>query len=327
MKKVTKKLAISIMILMVAASLAITSTYAWFTMNDTPEVAGFDLEVTSVDGLYISLVPVSGEYGVDATGANGTFKSYLTNEEIMDELLRQFEVDETETLKRLTHGTSVNEKPAFTIEPHASVVGVRDNETAFYSFRIYFRSNNQYEVSLKLATETGEDANLMSSVTTQTASTLPKVQYWTGNELGGTVGDDIEAEAANAVRIAFGNSATAAGMKIWDPNAGEGFGDDYVAADPDADPDPIDGVYENAAFMYYNHVNVDKLTYTAPATAVVDADEVLVTLEETGSTGVYEGFLDVVIWLEGWDGNALNSVLGDIFTTRLVFKGDLVPTP
>lgn len=304
MNKVTKKLLISVMILMVTASLAITSTYAWFTMNDTPEVAGFDLEVTTVDGLYISL-----------SGDDGTFKSYLTSAEITTALMASFSYGEGEgaVLKSLTHGTSSNGE---SVAPISGVAGVRENETAYYSFRIYFRSNNKYAVSLKLATAEGEAETLKSSVTTKTESTLPKVLAWdtlsfsnyntadTAEEAvhtkAYTLGQAIDARAADAVRISFNG-------KIWDPNKGVGFADDQT---------------NNAAYQYYKHVSLTAPAFTAPAADTVDAEEVLVTLTETD--GVYNGYVDVILWLEGWDGNALNSVLGDIFTTRLVFKGTLV---
>ncbi|MDD4315772.1 MAG: hypothetical protein PHC84_01275, partial [Clostridia bacterium] len=197
MKTATKKLLISVMILAVAVSLAATSTFAWFTMNNEPEVQGFDVNVTTQDGLYISLTPATGTDPADVTtGLAGTFKSYVTADEIVAAMLAYNDAafaDEG-VLKALSHATTANGN---TFAVPANIITAA-GDTTHYTFRLYFFSNNEYQVALKAS----------ESSVTSTPGTKPYVDAWKEIVLNSTTAgfypheDNVETDDNN---IAIGS--------------------------------------------------------------------------------------------------------------------------
>lgn len=323
MKKVTKRLLISVMVLIAAVSLATATTYAWFTMNDTPEVNGFDVNVTAVDGLYITAVGLGDADPSTVTkGEPGTFKSYVTAEEVIANILAynngQYAQNAT-TLKTLTHGTvdsGAITTPAGFKQPAA-------DETNHYTFRLFFRSNNNYNVLMKY-TQSGSEGSYVytadSTVTsvrydtdpeTEGIQGIPFAKAWADGltyDYNGTedveynLGDDLVAAAKDAVRIAFRDAST---TSYWDPNPNSGF---------------TNNTDNNVAVDYYNFKNGTTITSGTIVTNNVDHEKVLTTLTGSDAAG-YEGYLDISIWIEGWDANAFESILRDIITTSLVFQG------
>ncbi|MDD4003360.1 MAG: hypothetical protein PHE12_04110, partial [Clostridia bacterium] len=78
MKRASRKIIVSVVVLVIALSLAITSTYAWFTMSSDPVVEGFDINVTTSNGLLIRSQGIDGE-----THYQGNLKSRISAEEIL----------------------------------------------------------------------------------------------------------------------------------------------------------------------------------------------------------------------------------------------------
>lgn len=315
MKKATKKLIVSAIVLVVVLTLATATTYAWFTMDDEPEVEGFDVNVTSVDGLYISLMPENnGDPASTVKGALGTFRAYVTGEEVIAAIQAYnngvYLDSETNELKTLTHGTTAD---GMIFTAPEGVKEASDAETNHYTFRLYFYSTNEYKVKLN------PDVSSVTSIpggVAPVAAWADELSYeygsWDDSEEQFVteqkefdLGDSITADAKDAVRIAFKDGST---TNIWDPNPNTGFVDNTA-----------DG---NIAFDYYNFVSKTDLVLGEPMANTVTAEVVLTTL--TGSqTAGYFGYLDITIWLEGWDANAFNSILNDTIITNLIFKGEV----
>ncbi len=317
MKSATKKLLISIMILAVAVSLAATSTYAWFTMNNEPELNGFDVNVTTQDGLYISLTPATDtDPSLATAGLAGTFKSYVTKDEITAAILAynngQFATEGE--LKALSHATTANGN-TFTVPAGIDTVA---GDTTHYTFRLYFYSNNEYQVALKAS----------ESAVTSVAGTTPDVAAWKEIVLNSktagfyahknnadtddkniATGSAIAVDAKDTVRISF-HQGTSATLGVWDPNATEGYTNNTTG---------------NIALDYYNWVNGTTVAAgTIYATDSISTDtQVLTTLTGTTDAG-YNGYMDISLWLEGWDANCFNSILADTITTALKFIGTVV---
>ncbi|MFW5780340.1 MAG: hypothetical protein ACOCWI_02685, partial [Bacillota bacterium] len=242
-------------------------------------------------------------------GAAGTFKSYVTSEDVLEAIADYSDgvyYDEVaEELKVLTHGTTTDGEAFSTPE------GVRepgDIETNHYTFRLYFYSTNEYDVMLNTTD---------SSVTSVSGGAAP-IEAWddglsfeydtVADSALFDLGDAITAEAKDAARLSFNDGIT---TNIWDPNPDTGFTDNSETG--------------NVAYLYYNNVanSSSQLTLGTPVANTVNDTEVLLTLEGSEAAGYY-GYLDVSIWLEGWDANAFNSILSDVITTNLQFKGDVV---
>lgn len=304
MKKATKKLLISAAVLVVALSLAATSTFAWFTMNNEPEVDGFDVNVTANDGVYISTIANSED---DTVGADGTFKSYVTSDEVIDAIMENSDFVSGSDLKNLTAATTADGN-VFEDENGYSMGDAEytSEDTTHYTFRLYFYSNNAYR--LKLNTN---DSAVSSN---HSANYLPVPAWMEINEndyphsdLSTPIatGEDIDADAKDAVRLAFDDGSD---TNIWDPNPDTGF---------------TDNTEGNLANDYRDHVYGTTTTVESIVANTVDSSEVLLTLTGADDTG-YNGYLDISLWIEGWDANCFNTILDDEITTALKFAGEVV---
>ncbi|MEG1923887.1 MAG: hypothetical protein RR307_05470 [Clostridia bacterium] len=148
-------------------------------------------------------------------------------------------------------------------------------------------------------------------------------------------GNRIPASAANATRVAFKNVDAGSAWSIYDINAALGFNKDNLARNhynyeigynKGAD---IDTEWENAkddtaikAFRakYPNYITKSDVVQAATLTALATTE--MLTLTKVGDH--YEGAIEVMIWIEGKDGDAFNSILRDKFATKFRFFGTAV---
>lgn len=186
MKKLNKRLLGSVFALVIALALATTSTFAWFTMNTTPTVEGFNLNVTAQDGIYISVSKV-GE-------TNADYKASISEEEILAVIGENVVLDAVTS----ENGTTFSKLNS----------GTATANTDYAEFQLNFYSTSQYNVKLNSAT-----------VTSSKEKTAPVAL----EDIAGTTikkGDSLATAAANAARISFAGTTT----KIYEPNSAAGFG-------------------------------------------------------------------------------------------------------
>lgn len=381
--KASKKLIFSLLILVVAVAVAATSTAAWFTMNDRPEIEEWEVTVTNGDGLYITLTDSTGDNGDTGLGKDGTFRNFISKADVEALLDANYqfaamvpnpdfdpgEAEDPDTnprtipgflRKALTHGTPNGktkqiENPAYvdadTTPDEPEFITVADGtdatdivvltdaagnllpydpnkETCSYTFRVYFRSSIEYSIALDMTN---------SAVTSAKAGVreMKDVQAWKagltnpyydtdedyndGPAAAYALAENIAAHAANAARISFFDGTK---TSVWNPNSGVG----HSGAD-----NANDTAAANLAYQYYNYMNLTQLaiadyvepTYLAKAGTNaaygIDYSDVLTTLTKQGE--YYQGYLDITLWLEGWDAEAFNSILEDIINTTIKFYG------
>ncbi|MEG1710315.1 MAG: hypothetical protein RR316_00760 [Clostridia bacterium] len=148
-------------------------------------------------------------------------------------------------------------------------------------------------------------------------------------------GNRIPASAANATRVAFKNVDAGSAWSIYDINAALGFNKDNLARNhynyeigynKGAD---IDTEWENAkddtaikAFRakYPNYITKSDVVQAATRNDLATTE--MLTLTKVGDH--YEGAIEVMIWIEGKDGDAFNSILRDKFATKFRFFGTAV---
>lgn len=343
MKKAARRIIVSVFALAISLSLAITSTFAWFTMTSTPIVDELSINVTTSEGLEISL-------------EGGSFKPRISTDEIMEYLFGTGEAygyagkySEFE----LTHATSEFGR-AFTDMLGGSI---DDGDGAYLELVINFQSNFAQDVYLNNNT----NLNYVTSSKPEGAVTTPVVAWkaitdgeYTDTDIDGdgfAIDDVITGvQAANAVRISFDTGADIDGdykPVIWYPNPDKGYNKDtnYLKAEGAA------FIAKNLALDYYNsNTGGDDLTlptyYNQTITEGEDEEEVtyngisnysmnfytgnfitqdkLLTLAKVGEATKFTGTLTIRIWIEGYDGDCFDAIFDDVIKVGLQFKGEMV---
>ena len=302
MKKTTKKLLVSTFVLVIAIALATSTTFAWFAMNTTPEVREFDVQITSGDNLLIAVT----QRGV-AAPSQTAFKSYIATDEITGTggagQFFPLTADGTTAIagaSSLTTATSTNGQ-AFSKLDGVLLTG----EGAYFAFDVHFIGSKAFNIQLNEGTQV---------TSAQTGTNNFPAYYWPGNTHDGTAGEAIVAAASNAVRIAFVEDFNAESpseeVNIYEPNSNavEGFGN-YGGNSTD-----------NLAIAYYNYMMQTNISEDDENQDTFDNfTTTLLTLED--DEGVYTGTFTVVMWLEGWDADAFDSVKAQTISTILNFKG------
>lgn len=232
MKDANKRLMMSIAVLVVAVALAATSTFAWLTMDTTPEVNNIDVAISIQDGLYVSTTGKDGDYytRIDLSGGD--------------------------TITGLGFITPKKGDPSgfsfVTIAP--GTLSTSMATTAYASITVYIRSQSNYNIHVKNVTVTAKDpqnsaqnidswkitAAQMGLTGEEWNSTLyPNATNAAGEALSGThtlIATDIlvpqgaelpvEATVENALRVGFASNGEL--VKIINPNAGLGWeAEDY----------------------------------------------------------------------------------------------------
>ncbi len=191
MKKLNKRLMGSVFALVIALALATTSTFAWFTMNTTPTVEGFNLNVTAQDGLYISVSEVG--------GTNGDYKTSVSADEVLAVIGENLKLDAVTSADGSTF-TKLGSAPATA-------------NTDYAEFQLNFYSTSAYTVKLGSGTvsSTGEkkEAKALAAIRNKADDADLVAQ-----------GAAFDTLAANAVRISFTNEGS---TTRWEPNSTAGY--------------------------------------------------------------------------------------------------------
>lgn len=191
MKKLNKRLMGSVFALVIALALATTSTFAWFTMNTTPTVEGFNLNVTAQDGLYLSVSKV-GE-------TNENYKTSVSADEVLAVIGDSLKLD------------AVTSADGSTFTKLGSVTATANTDYA--EFQLNFYSTSAYTVKLGSGTvsSTGEkkEAKALAAIRNKADDADLVAQ-----------GAAFDTLAANAVRISFTNSTS---TTTWEPNSAAGY--------------------------------------------------------------------------------------------------------
>jgi len=201
----------SILLLLLAAILLISSTYAWFTSNQTVTVSSLNVNVVAKNGLQISV-----------DGSN--WKSILSNEDIKNAVA--------------TYSTAVNQIPSV-LEP-VSTAGTIDTETGFmnmYYGEVSSESGEAMLTATKSTEANGEEGKFIAfDLFFKVDADTPIYLTPSSNVLyNSSIEGETDKGLQNAARVAFvyeghtaigSNKATIQGLKsatdattyIWEPN-------------------------------------------------------------------------------------------------------------
>lgn len=373
--KMARKLLVSILVLVATVALAGTSTYAWFSMSDTPEVGQLDLYVTAGEGLYISVVDSTAaakndytQNGKSASGLAGTYVQMLPASAVhstLDSLYARMsnyeewfadpyhETDNPDGVQPvyngdrqvLTHGTSfgsAKNTDTYAVTVPTGFPQASYKETPSYTFRLYFQASAEYTVAFNTNETNGSSVSSTVGNGTGTVSALEALvgkNYQldaTGTFTVDSIAKMIPAHAKDAARIALTGKAdgTASSTKVWYPNPKTGYTNNAAGTYNFGATPTTTG---NLAFDYYTanttgflptgDVTIPDVDSLVDITGVSDSTanlNILKLTETAPDSGIYEGYIDVTIWVEGWDADAFNAVLSQQLLPTLKFIGTSV---
>jgi len=224
MKNANRRLLISLAALVIAIALAATTTFAWFTMDTTPEVNDIDLVVTTQDGLYISFD--------DGLGSSRTFVQVEDEERVMKAVKLNSTTMENAFIK-LKDGTVDTSEAA--------------EDTDYFMTTVYISSASNYSVhlqSVEIAINNAASLDAVYAWRDITAADI-NLDTWTEEaaaifenaQEGLTIGQTLEgdeviipvdtklpaqfANIKNSLRIGFAIDGTM--VKVFNPANGEGW--------------------------------------------------------------------------------------------------------
>lgn len=317
MRKLSKKMMISLMTFALVFIALGASTYAWFTLAQSAQLSDLKVEVSGGTGLEIALEE------------NGVYKSTWSADEL-EEHIGDLELSDLTS----TDGVTIKNQSLSAVE------FVKGEKNSFIEMTFYFKGEpakkeNVSAVGVYLVNK-NEGASFATAsadngtfIVSKGVATKADVAYTNieGEEVA--IGADQNYKAADAVMVSFqDNGKQTDNVKMYDFNAatGSNYNDGF-----NADATQLKG----AANYYYQKtgenpgVGGERTNLVTAFTAFTDATNVdkpdndyslICALSDANSDGIYEGSVTIRIWIEGFDADCFNAILADEILTQFEFK-------
>lgn len=314
MTKAKKRLIFSVAALVIAIAVATGSTFAWFTINREVNVEQMDISVTAgSQGIYI------------ATKKEGPYKTALSLQDLKD---AGYKADASLDAVTSPDGKVINDLDG-------NKLGTDTKK--FIEMKFYFRATGETAPIIDLNRTNNSEIDDRNTILQPHESGLPQTVFNTwrdidANEFGQANAYKIDApipvRAAHAARVSFNAVAddkTTESTRIWDP-----YYDDpttFRGKPNEANGGKLDNSVGNFALAYYNGTKPDgKANLVWPTNGIAPTEakddffkDVLKLTPVANVPNTYEGELTIRIWLEGWDGDCMTSILGDKIKADFVF--------
>lgn len=325
--KATKKLIGASVALAVAASLTVGSTFAWFSYQSNVELAEVGFAVDSGDeNLQVAVTTVGG------STANSDFVYSLSADTIKSKINGGNPISYTTlTVAEDTGNTVAATNPINLLEKKGTAASALEYAAFDLVFRYIPSKDTSTMPSLVLdygseVTADPDDATFNPTRKIYAWENLTTAKYGIATEVQKDA--VIKARARDAARVAFifGDETTKTN-KVWAPS--EEISGSVTTSDT------AKGFYKgNLASDYAisQHVTTDAVTaptyanriyagIATPAQASDFDDSSIVQFTAPGSGVTYTDLrVTVKVWLEGKDGDCIESVLGDTFKFLLKFR-------
>jgi hypothetical protein len=297
MNRLARKLVLSVLSVVLTVVALGTTTFAWFTLTNTSVIQPFNAEIVADTGIEIAIGnPLIG----DPTLLQ--WKTVITTQDVYDYIDLAYPGG-----FQFTHVSSTNGVTFTDLEG----VGVTDG---YLEIPLHFRSDNETEINW-----------------TQVVVTSPTASWMTGvsfvDSLGNSriAGSTFLVNAADAVRVSItGNIGGSNATTAYENPVSEPARNTVLGANAAADFSN-GGIGANGSTNYYYQVNnilptgANTVTTVATVTSISNTKVLDMVTNPVMPEAVYYGVITVRIWLEGWDAEAYNSLLGRVITTSLRF--------
>ncbi len=299
MSKITRKLVLSILTVVLTVAALGTTTFAWFTLTNTATVQEFNAEIVADTGIEIALDNTSNPMLYD-------WKTTITTQDVYDYMTAKYGADSF----RFNNVTSANGTSFQELDGSTTTDG-------FLELPIHFRSPDAQAISMDNFLLTSGQFSWLSSYTTFT------------NEHDEVIdpGDQFMVNAADAFRMSVtGKISGVVSTTVYENPAG-GTNVNLPASIENAD---LSNLSPNGSVSFYYAVTenlpagVTSVTVPDTITVIDNGVNILDVLDMDGGSqstagAEYYGSITVRIWFEGWDPNAYNTLLGQVITSSMHF--------
>ena len=317
MNKLTRKLVLSVLSVVLTVVALGTTTFAWFTITNTATVQPFQAEVIADSGIQIAIGnddPLSLEW-----------KTTLTTQDIINYMTLTYGVDGF----RFNHVTSPDGRNFYTL----GVDGIGDGTTSGYlTLPLHFRSDSTSKINWSYVSLAGQDA----SFTTRVGFTDSKGVYHAANSA-------LLVNPADAMRISITGSQlvdvegtptpTFTTLSYENPlSSTNTVLGGLAGADLRGTTEDVLGVPTyigvNGAQNYFYRSNAvlpgGSQSVNTVATLTALNNNLILDMtagQQATADAEYYGQVTVRIWFEGWDAEGYNALLGRTILASFRFQG------
>lgn len=315
MKKMTRKLLLSILTVVLTVVVLGTTTFAWFTITNVATVQAYDAELKANEGIEIALgaIPLAGPDQLN-------WVTNLTAATIEEYIFTNL-ANEPDGFK-FDHVTSANGRNFYTLFAGDTGYEQAVTEEGYIELPLHFRSNTADAIDWTGLTLTATPLAWNSDVSFINVGGIDPI----------AVGTLLSVDPTDSVRVSFTGSVLVETVPTTVTTVFEkpAQNDNVVLG---SGGDLSNGGLGIAGAMNYFYAKNGVLPIGADAVAVplaitsvgtiriVDMTLNTDTQSATYAGADYYGSVVVRIWIEGWDANAFNAILGGTITTSMEFTG------
>lgn len=329
MKRIRRKIVLASCAVLMLLLTTVSTTFAWFSLNESAWLEGMELEVNNMDNLLIT-----SDYDTDT--AKMKFKQYLTAEDIVaainqkrDDSNKIIELSDIKLAPvTTTNGVDFSQTVVSYDAMNKQTLGFETADlNSYISMRISFIVENngteKPDFDLVFAIEEDDVTDIAKTTFAAEDQTITLVNDLVNGDTPMKPEENLVVNPVNALRMAVTNISDNV-VHIYNigkstktnANAGKNLGDLADSANAD----------KNAMFTYYNNINNADLPVMGDMdSSVVQHDEldqvlgILTTVTDTQYTVVT---LDIVIWIEGYDADSIIGLDTTAITMLLTFGAD-----
>ncbi|MDX9692385.1 MAG: hypothetical protein RBT45_08000 [Acholeplasmataceae bacterium] len=302
MTKMTRKLILAVLTVVVTVATLGTTTFAWFTLTNTSVIQDFEVDIIQDAGIEIAVADLA------TLPEDLVWRTTLTTADILAYL------DATYGGQPLfTHVTSEDGRTFRTL----GIGAIGDvTSSGYVEIPLHFRSNSADEIAW-------DQVSLTSGV----VQYRPAVPFVDSLGVSRTTAATYPTDAADAMRISITGTVDAAlTTHVYENPA---LNTNTVLGGLSGANLTNGGVGVNGAVnFYYESTNTlpggaDSVTTVSTVTSLAPGVGLKVLTMDSGQSAIhdqeYYGTIVIRIWLEGWDAEALNGILGRTITTGFRF--------
>ncbi|MDY0210036.1 MAG: hypothetical protein RBQ91_01335 [Acholeplasma sp.] len=312
MKKLTQKLVLSVITMALVVVALGTSTFAWFTLQNSATLEAFSGQVTSGEGIEVSLGDFSGTQSISTSSS---WVTVISTSQIQNRLSAMY-VDGVNPLK-FSDVTSPNGQNIFLKDGSTPADALSGK---YVQFNLYFRSNTAKTITLTNVSF-GETAAIDWPVDVAFKGANNNA---TSAEL--TSGSTIKVAARQAARVSvFGSTGSTYELS-------ESLGTTPETVLYNSNAAPADSYLSGSEFgaASYAIAKGNPVAYVAETiaptftTATGNSIELVTLATPTGefatlNADYYYGQVTVRVWIEGWDADAFDALFGTSLFVDLKF--------